>query len=223
MTSSTIGCCVSAFVARDEEAAVTPLAGIALRSSALVLNDMINANLRTGNDPEDQTIAQSGLIANTASFVALLRQRRVPIVWVRVEHGVNDMPLSTVETDGVPGVGIRPTRLAPGSREVNNVDELPVQRGDFVVLKPRFNPFIGTELDLLLRDLRVDTILLGGYSTNIGVESCARTARDLGYHVVVLSDCCFNVRVDLHTYAILNILPLFGRVMTSHQAATLLE
>jgi len=67
-----------------------------------------------------------------------------------------------------------------------------------------------------------DTILLGGMSTNIGVESCARTAKDLNYNVVVLRDCCLNVDLEDHEWTLKRILPTFARVMTSTEALSLL-
>lgn len=57
----------------------------------------------------------------------------------------------------------------------------------------------------------------------MGVESCARTARDLNYNVVVLSDCCFNVERELHEWTLSKIMPHFARVMTSDQALGLLR
>ena len=77
-------------------------------------------------------------------------------------------------------------------------------------------------IDYQLRARKIDTILLGGYATNFGVENCARTARDLGYNVVLLSDCCFNVDRELHEWSLTRIMPFFTRVMTSEQAAGLL-
>ena len=82
---------------------------------------------------------------------------------------------------------------------------------------------MGTDLDLRLRARSVRTILLGGYSTEIGVESCARTAHDLGYDVVVLSDCCLSVPADLHEFALTRVLPRFARVMSSIEALRLLD
>ena len=68
----------------------------------------------------------------------------------------------------------------------------------------------------------MNTALLGGYSTNNGVESCARTARDLGYNVVVLRDCCFNVDIEAREWTLNKLMPAFGRVMSSEDALRLL-
>jgi nicotinamidase-related amidase len=194
------------------------------RSTALVLNDMINSGLRKRDDDAyNLKIEQSGLIANTARLVAETRARGIPVIWIRVGRRPDraDVVDNLVDAEGF--AWHRPNRpVVAGSYEAANVDELPVEPEDQVVLKPRIDPFIGTDLDLQLRARRVDTILLGGYSTNAGVESCARTAHDLGYNVVTVSDCCWNAASDLHEFAIQRILPRFSRVMTADAALALI-
>lgn len=193
-------------------------------TTALVLNDMINANLRSGNETNNRLIRESGLILNTARCVAALRQQQIPIVWIRVERRADRKDVVDTLTDAFLAGSRQPRpAITRGTYESANVDELPVQPEDHVILKPRFNPFIGTDLDLSLRSRGITTILLGGYSTNVGVESCARTARDLNYDVVILSDCCFNVERDLHEWSLKRILPLFARVMTAKEAIMLLQ
>lgn len=189
-------------------------------TTALVVNDMINGTIRTGDGDRDRAVAASGVIAHTASFVAKMRSVQVPIIWIRIERRSDRADVADNIVDRYP----RGYRLPPwvaGSFESENIQELPVQYGDQVVLKPRMDPFVGTDLDLQLRARGVQTILLGGYSTNGGVESCARTAYCLGYNVVVLSDLCYNVEEELHEFSLRNILPWYSRVRTSSTAADL--
>lgn len=193
-------------------------------STALIFNDMINGNLRTKGNPDHNTLIEgSGLIQNSVRLVAGLRERKVPIIWIRVERRADYADVVFPVTDMfLAGGRKRPPATVRGSYEAANVDELPVQPEDQVVLKPRFNPFIGTDLDLQLRARKITTILFGGYSTNVGVESGVRTARDLGYDVVVVSDCCWNVHKDLHEWSLTKIMPIFARVLTSEQVLKLL-
>jgi nicotinamidase-related amidase len=196
---------------------------IPIDSAALILNDMINAGLRRKDDAaHNRLIEESHLIPNTVRLVSLARERRVPIFWVRVERRPDraDVVDNLIDAPAYAWHAPNPPIVA-GSYAAANVDELPVQPADQVINKPRLNPFTYTDLDLQLRARHVNTILLGGYSTNLGVESCARTAHDLGYDVVVISDCCFNVDRDLHEFALSRVLPSFGRVMTSEQAISL--
>ncbi len=197
---------------------------IPLGSTALIFNDMINGNLRTRSNPDhNKLIEESGLIQNSARLVAGLRERKVPIIWIRVERRADYADVVFPLTDMFLASGRkRPPATVHGSYEAANVDELPVLPEDQVVLKPRFNPFIGTDLDLQLRARKITTILFGGYSTNEGVESGVRTARDLGYDVVVVSDCCWNVHKDRHEWSLSKIMPIFARVLPSEQVLKLL-
>ena len=209
--------------AKTTEVAIVEQPRIPQAGTALVLNDMINANLRTKDPVHDQLIEQSGIIKNSVGLVAALRERRVPIIWIRVERRPDHADVLTPLTDVYLASGRKghPV-IVRGSYEAANVEELPVQPEDQIILKPRMNPFIGTDLDLHLRNRKITTILLGGYSTNFGVESGVRTARDLGYDVVVVRDCCYNVNTQFHEWSLANIMPHFARVLTSAEALRLL-
>lgn len=184
---------------------------------------MINSNIRSGDPGRDSIIAESGIIDRSVTLVATARARQIPIFWIRVERRPDRKDVADTLTDTFIASNYTPNPpVSHGSSRAANIDELPILEEDQVILKPRFDPFIGTDLDLRLRTNGIDTILLGGMSTNIGVESCARTAKDRNYNVVVLSDCCFNVDVEDHEWTLNRIMPTFARVMTSQQAIELL-
>jgi len=55
--------------------------------TAFVLNDMINANLRSKRNPDhDKMIEESGIIQNSVRLVTAFREHKIPIVWIRVER-----------------------------------------------------------------------------------------------------------------------------------------
>ena len=60
--------------------------------------------------------------------------------------------------------------------------------GDLVIEKERASAFAGTETDIVLRAMAIDTLILTGAWTNFSVESTARQATDMGYRVIVASD-----------------------------------
>lgn len=194
------------------------------RASSIVLfNDMINGNLRTGNATHDDAIAASGIIDSSARLVDAARAEQIPICWIRVERRADRADVADTLTDRFIASGMAPKEpTTRGSYRAENIEELPVLDEDHVILKPRINPFIGTNLDLLLRSMGITTILLGGYSTNSGVESCARIANDLNYNVVLLRDCCFNIDREAHEWTLSKMMPGFSRVMTSTEALQLL-
>ena len=88
----------------------------------------------------------------------------------------------------------------PRDREI--VDELKPQPKDIVFQKRRPDGFVGTDFDLMLRSNGVRTILIGGVATEGGVEGTARSARNLGYAVVVLKDCVGSRNRELHELAL---------------------
>jgi nicotinamidase-related amidase len=92
-------------------------------------------------------------------------------------------------------------------------------QGEFVVQKRAVSAFVGTELERLLLVADITTLVLAGGITNFAVEGTARHASDLGYRVVVLEDCTASVSAEWQSFAIRQILPLIGQVVTSGEFA----
>jgi len=88
----------------------------------------------------------------------------------------------------------------PRGREI--VEELKPQAQDRVFQKRRPDGFVGTDFDLMLRSNGVRTILIGGVATEGGVEGTARSARNLGYDVVVIRDGVGSRSRELHELAL---------------------
>jgi nicotinamidase-related amidase len=74
--------------------------------------------------------------------------------------------------------------------------------GDRVVLKPRYSAFDSTPLDILLRRLAVERILLAGTATEMCVTQTAIAARELGYKVSVVTGACACVDERLEALAL---------------------
>jgi nicotinamidase-related amidase len=85
-------------------------------------------------------------------------------------------------------------RLRDPGREL--IPELP--RPDYELDKPRFSAFHGTPLELLLRSLDIDTVVLTGIVTHGGVEATARDALIRDFSVVILEDCVAAFDEQLH-------------------------
>jgi nicotinamidase-related amidase len=88
----------------------------------------------------------------------------------------------------------------PHDRDI--VDALKPESKDIVFQKRRPDGFVGTDFDLMLRSNGVRTILIGGVATEGGVEGTARSARNLGYDIVVLKDCVGSRNRELHELAL---------------------
>jgi nicotinamidase-related amidase len=87
------------------------------------------------------------------------------------------------------------------------------QPGDICITKRQWGAFYGTELDLQLRRRGVQTIVLGGVATNIGVESTARQAWELGYAIILAEDATSGQSTEMHNFAVKNIFPRISRIL----------
>jgi ureidoacrylate peracid hydrolase len=75
-----------------------------------------------------------------------------------------------------------------GSWGARVIDDLEARPDDIYVIKRRYSAFFNTDLDLTLRDLEVNTVIVMGVVTNICVRSTVHDAFFLGYQVVVPED-----------------------------------
>ncbi|ATL81331.1 isochorismatase hydrolase family protein [Streptomyces malaysiensis subsp. malaysiensis] len=87
---------------------------------------------------------------------------------------------------------------------------------DVVITKRRTSAFAGTELDLVLRAQRIETIALTGVATGAMVAGTLYDALDRDYRVTVVSDGCADAEADVHDFFMERIFPARGaRVMTA--------
>ena len=75
---------------------------------------------------------------------------------------------------------------------------------DYLITKRRYSAFIGTDLDLLLQCLHVDTVFLIGGLTDVCVHFTAVDAHQSNYHFYVVTDCVTGSTWKAHEYALKN-------------------
>lgn len=92
--------------------------------------------------------------------------------------------------------------LVPGEWGAQVVDELPVAPGDITVFKHRLSGFFDNELDSVLRQQGITTLLFAGVNTDRCVFSTLQDAGFLGYDCVLLEDACSTVSPAYVTRAI---------------------
>ncbi len=76
------------------------------------------------------------------------------------------------------------------------VDELAPQDKDYVIFKRRYSGFFATELDLLLREINIETLIITGTVTNICVYFTAVDAYMRGYKIIIPRDCVIALNKD---------------------------
>jgi nicotinamidase-related amidase len=71
--------------------------------------------------------------------------------------------------------------------------------------------------------LAIDTILIAGGNTEIGVISTAYAARDRDFNTVILRDACRSPRDGINDFLANRIFPIFCRVMTVDEAIGIIK
>ena len=84
--------------------------------------------------------------------------------------------------------------------------------GDILITKRQWGAFYGTEMDLQLRRRGIQTVVLAGVATNIGVESTARQAWEHGYALVIAEDATSSMSAEWHAFSMNQIMPRLARV-----------
>lgn len=102
------------------------------------------------------------------------------------------------------------------------LDQLKPRLGfdEFEIDNSKVDPFTCSEFEVLLRNLERNTLILAGLATNFGIEMTARSANDRDYGVVVLSDCTDRMLGQYSEMTMTELLPYYGRVMTSEALRT---
>jgi gluconolactonase len=191
---------------------------------ALLIQDMQNDVIIEGGAFADSGApahaTTQNVVANVADLAAACRAAGVPVIhiWYLVEPGAvglrQNAPLfqGVKESDG----------LVRGTWGAAPAEGLEPQDGDHVVEKMRMNGFYETRLDILLRGLGVDTILITGAWTNMSIEHTARHGADAGYEVVVASDGTSTISEEWHHAALNYAMNNVGKVATCGEIKTAL-
>ncbi len=146
---------------------------IDLKKTAILVIDLLGGSL--GNIPAlDEAVKNASMIVNKA------RELNMPIIFSDDQHikGVD----KELELWGEHGI--------KDSEAAKPLDIFNVTDKDFIVPKRRYNGFFQTDLDLLLRELNVDTLIVFGADTNICVLQTLAGAYFLGYKTIVAADAC---------------------------------
>ena len=149
----------------------------------------------------------SDIVANLKTLAALARVRGVPVFYsvqtafdLRKEEAAVWVRVRMKRAKTVDPSQLLKEKEDPKGREI--VAELQPEPSDIVFQKRRPDGFVGTDFDLMLRSNGVRTIVIGGVATEGGVEGTARSARNLGYEVVVLKDGVGSRSRELHELAL---------------------
>jgi nicotinamidase-related amidase len=180
---------------------------IDLAHSALVIIDMQRDFLEPGGFGAalgNDVMRLQSAVAPCRAVLAATRAHGVLVIHTREGHrpDLTDAPRHKVERGdpalriGAPGpMGRILVRGEPGH---DIIADLYPQAGEPVIDKPGKGAFYQTDLDLMLRNRGIDTLLVCGVTTEVCVNTTVREANDRGYRCIVLADCCASYFPEFH-------------------------
>ncbi len=183
------------------------------RKAALVVIDLQEGILPFAGGPH----SADDVVARAARLAEKCRAIGTPVVLVRVGWSADFAEALKQPVDVPPDGNALPPDwwtypLALGKRD-----------GDIEVTKRQWGAFYGTDLELQLRRRGIDTLILCGISSNIGVESTARNAWELGFNLVIAEDACSAADCAQHNGSFTHIFPRIGRVRSTDEILTALS
>lgn len=170
-----------------------------------------------------------GMVADKAPLIASVRYAidsahaaNVPVIYVVVrfreeypEISAKNKSFSALKSGAMP--------LTEDSPEAQIYSELAPAAGDIVVTKRRVSAFAGSDLEVVLRGLNADSLVLAGIATSGVVLSTLREAADKDYAITVLSDACADMDDEVHRVLLEKVFPRQADVMTVAQWAGTLD
>jgi len=175
--------------------------------TALVVIDLQEGILPFAGGPH----SAQDVVARSAKLAEKFRANGAPVIMVRVGWSKDFAEALKQPVDAQAGAHALPDNWWVYPQALGKKDS------DIEVTKRQWGAFYGTDLELQLRRRGIDTIVLCGISTNIGVESTARNAWELGFNLVIAEDACSAASSEQHQGSMMNIFPRIGRVRSTEE------
>lgn len=188
--------------------------------TALVVFDMLECYR--------DAITTTGAIPRVRSLLATFRAGGMPVCFARADHRPDgaDLNRSLSDTDSSYSPygdhDESPDRFHSPPETMRVLDEFEQGPSDYDIPKHRWSALYQTPLDLSLRSCGVDTIVLVGGSTHVGIASTAYAARDMDYDLVLVSDCCTGF-AEQREHFLHRVAPRFARIRTADQVVAMLD
>lgn len=162
-------------------------------------------------------MASTEMLANTVRLVEEARKRGVTIMHAPITFAPGYNELSRHPYGILKGV-VDGKCFVKGTWGAEIVTALAPVEGDIVIEGKRgLDTFASTNIDFILRNKGIRTVVLGGFLTNCCVESTMRTAYEHGFDVVTLTDCVAATSQEEHANAIRYDFPMFSRPMRASE------
>jgi len=191
---------------------------IAPESTAVIAVDMQNAFVAEGGTYE--TPGARDMMGQFSGIIEFAREHDIPVIWTQSDHsaphsGLICKKFPIIRDDHVLWRDEPSFELYPDMPQ-------PIE-GEHRVVKHKYDAFFETDLDAILRNLDVDTVVIIGTATNVCCESTARSAFFRDYQVAFISDSTASFDDSMHEATLKTIDMFFGRVLGTDELLAEME
>lgn len=104
-----------------------------------------------------------------------------------------------------------------GTKGAEVIPELPISENDYIILKRRYSSFFQTDLDLLLKELKVDTVIITGLHTHMCCRHTAADAYQNNYDVIFAKDATNSFTEEDYLYGLKYAKEVYGAQILSNE------
>lgn len=203
---------------------------IELKKTAILFFDILNGYYHTAEGPKKDRMKT--WVDNAARLMKAGRETAIPIFFAFGNHRADGGTTVTLQTDtdnslkpwpnGVITRGRPPAVGGDWSSKV--IPELDPRPEDYYVPKYRWSAFHKTYLDLALRARGINTVIVSGGSTDVGVVATIFSARDLDYNTIVVRDACGTSHDQKAHDSLMDLIfPRMSRVRSTDQVLEMIK
>jgi nicotinamidase-related amidase len=156
-------------------------------------------------------------VENSAKILKVCRQKGIDAVHIHLEAPTKN-PLHTAKVNRKIGLLVPP--VSEESQSLDIVKPLP---DELIVNKTNGGAFSGTNLDFILRNMDIDSLILVGFLTDECVAATAYHASDIGYDVLLVRDATATHREEAHDAIIWSLDDMCLKVYTTSEVLQKLE
>lgn len=200
------------------------------KKTALLFFDILNGYVP---EPEPgKPRALKAWIQNAVRLGKAAREAGLPVFFAKGNHRPDNATTALLLTDTNNSLTPWPNgevtkpkmHVIAGDKSSDVLADLDPRPGDYYIVKYRWSAFFQTYLDLALRTRNIDTIIISGGSTDVGVTSTLYSGRDLDYNMIVVSDACGTSHDQrAHDTLMQLVFPRMSRVRTTDQVIEMLQ
>jgi nicotinamidase-related amidase len=165
--------------------------------------------------------AERNIVANIAELIAAFRAKGYPIFYTPAINRADqaDRKINTL----IAAMSAKLRNMQEGSPEVEHPPEIAPTAADFVVQRGNnLIAFHGTTLDLSLRRMGVETVVLTGISTNVAITGLTMAAVEFGYHAVIPEDCIAGADREAHRFIVEHQLRMLATITSKDEVVAAL-